>query len=141
MENATKALIIIGAVLLALLILCTGVYLHGRLSQTSDEYIAKLDTIELQKYNKNFEIYKDREDLSAQDVITVVGIAKQKDNGTRVFMKNEDITDWSEDEKNSFLSSKILQEDKNDKILNLFKCTNIEYSNGKVTKITFEEIT
>ena len=47
MENATKALIMVGAILLAMLILAVGLYLHGRLGQTADSYTTKLDTVEL----------------------------------------------------------------------------------------------
>lgn len=141
MENATQALIIVGAVLLALLILFMGVFLHGRLSQTSDAYVTRLDTVELQKYNNNFEIYESRNNLTAQDIITAIGVAKQKNVGTRVFLKNDDVTDWDNARKNEFLSQNILLDKADGTRENLFKCTKIDYDeNGKVIKIIFEKI-
>lgn len=142
MENASKAVIIAGGVMIALLIISLGVLLRWQLSKTSDEYVAKLDTIELRRYNSNFEVYSDREDITAQDIITAAGVAKQKDNGTRVYIKNTDITDWSEADKNAFLSQNILLDKTDGTRENLFKCTKTEYdSNGKVTKIIFEKTT
>lgn len=142
MENASKAVIIAGGVMIALLIISLGVLLRWQLSRTSDEYVAKLDTIELRRYNSNFEVYSDREDITAQDIITAAGVAKQKDNGTRVYIKNDDITDWTEADKNSFLSQNILLDKTDGTRENLFKCTKTEYDeNGKVITLVFEKIT
>ena len=104
MENATQALVIVGAVFLALIVLSIGVFLHGKLNQTSESYVTRLDTVELQKYNSKFLIYEDRNNLTAQDIVTARGIAKERDVGTRVFLKNEDITDWNDSQINDFLS-------------------------------------
>ena len=128
--------------MIALLIISLGVLLRWQLSRTSDEYVAKLDTIELRRYNSNFEVYSDREDITAQDIITAAGVAKQKDNGTRVYIKNDDITDWTEADKNSFLSQNILLDKTDGTRENLFKCTKTEYDeNGKVITLVFEKIT
>lgn len=140
MENATQALIIVGAVFLALLVLSVGVFLHGKLNQTSESYVTKLDTVELQKYNSKFLIYEDRNNLTAQDIVTARGIAKERDIGTRVFLKNEDITDWNDSQINDFLSKNILL-DKAGHTENVFRCKNIGYDEeGMVTSIIFEKI-
>jgi glutathionyl-hydroquinone reductase len=140
MENATKALIMVGAILLAMLILAVGLYLHGRLGQTADSYTTKLDTVELQKYNNLFEVYMERDNITAQEIITTVGVAKQKEQGTKVYLKTEDITDMDENKKNEFLSNNILTYKPGDVKENLYKCTSIEYDEkGKVIKIVFEK--
>lgn len=141
MENATQALIMIGTVLLALLILFMGVTLYGRLNQTSDAYVTKLDTIELQKYNKNFEIYEGRKDLTAQDIITAAGVAHEKDLGTKVYLKDDDITNWNNEQKNIFLSGHILLNKADGTVENVFKCKNIVYNDdAMVILIVFEKI-
>ena len=140
MENATQALVIVGAVFLALIVLSIGVLLHGKLNQTSESYVTRLDTVELQKYNSKFLIYEDRNNLTAQDIVTARGIAKERDVGTRVFLKNEDITDWNDAQINDFLSKNILL-DKEGNTENIFRCKNIDYNEeGMVISIIFEKI-
>lgn len=140
MENATQALVIVGAVFLALIVLSIGVLLHGKLNQTSESYVTRLDTVELQKYNSKFLIYEDRNNLTAQDIVTARGIAKERDVGTRVFLKNEDITDWNDSQINDFLSKNILL-DKAGHTENIFRCKNIDYDEeGMVISIIFEKI-
>ena len=145
MENASKALIIIAGVMIALIIVSIGVLLKWNLTQVSDSYVEKLDKTELQKYNNYFEIYLGRENITAQDIITAVGVAKQKDEGTKVWLKDgvaKDITEWSNLEKNDFLSKNILLEKADGTVENIFKCNSIDYDSetGKVNKITFEKI-
>ena len=48
MENAAQALIIAGAVLIAILILSMGVYLRNSLNQSAEAYFDNLDTVELE---------------------------------------------------------------------------------------------
>ena len=75
MENATKALLIIGATMLAILTLTIGVYMMGKFGNASDTYVTKLDIIELQKYNSNFEVFIGRNDITAQEIVSVASIA------------------------------------------------------------------
>lgn len=141
MENASKALIIAAGVMIALMIVSIGVLLRLNLTQVSDSYVEKLDTVELQKYNNYFEVYEGRNNISAQEIITVIGIAKQKDNETSVWLKNTEITNWDEVQKNKFLSDNILFEQSDGTVINVFKCNQIVYdSNRKVEKIIFEKI-
>ena len=141
MENASKALIIAAGVMIALMIVSIGVLLRLNLTQVSDSYVEKLDTVELQKYNNYFEVYEGRNNISAQEIITVIGIAKQKDNETSVWLKNTEITNWDEVQKNKFLSDNILFEQSDGTVINVFKCNQIVYdSNRKVVKIIFEKI-
>ena len=151
MENASNAILIAGTVLLAILIVSLGIYLHGRLKESSDMYVTKLDTVEIQKYNSNFEPFLNRENLTIQEVITIQGIAKQKDIGTKVYLKTIDsnttveITNWSEKDRSEALSMYIYLSNA-DAEKNLFKCTKIEYfdkgkvEEGKVSAIYFEQI-
>lgn len=151
MENASKALLIAGAVLLAILIVSVGVYLRGKLKESSDMYVNRLDAVEIQKYNSNFESLLNRQNITIQEVITIQGIAKQKEMGTKVYLKTfgssatTDITSWNEQARSEALSMYIYLSN-TDEEKNLFKCTKIEYfdkgkpEEGKVSAIYFEQI-
>mgnify|MGYP004635169463 FL=1 len=58
MENISKALLIAAGVLIGILVLTIAVYLFINFGKTSREYAEKLDKIEIQKYNGNFDKFK-----------------------------------------------------------------------------------
>ena len=58
MENSTKALIIIGAVLLAILIIGLGIYVYNQGSNAVGD--AGLDKLSVRQFNAKFETYLDR---------------------------------------------------------------------------------
>ena len=130
MENASKALIIAGTTLLSIIVLGIIVFLVDKLSVVSETYTSKLDTVELQKYNKNFEVYIDRVDITAQEIVTLVSLSQEKNNVTTVFLGNQDCTNiWDEDKKNDFLKDYFSKE---------FEYSSITYNtDGKVMDIHF----
>lgn len=71
MENASKALLIAGSILLAIMILSIGIILYNNYSETSEQYEKRLSTIELNQYNSNFEVFAGRTDITAQDIVTL----------------------------------------------------------------------
>ena len=148
MENATKALLIIGATMLAILTLTIGVYMIGNVSDT---YVTKLDIIELQKYNSNFEVFIGRNDITAQEIVSVASIARQKEFGTKVFVNQENITDKSDEEfriwTNKFLTDNILKYSKDDSgeqiVENMYSLVGSlikKDSDGKISEIKFKKI-
>ena len=146
MENASKALIMAGAVLIAIMIVTIGVYLVGELGKTSDSYVQQLDTVELQKYNSNFEVFIDRTDITAQEIVTAAGIAKQREQGTKVYVGGTEVTSQTDEEfenwKNEFLNDNILTHIKNEEgneiTINSFSYNQITYDEtGKVSEIKF----
>ena len=80
MENATKALLIAGGVLVAIIIVSLGLYLYILFSNQADTYKATIQNTELQKFNSKFEGYIDRDDLTAFDVITAKNMAAEYNN-------------------------------------------------------------
>lgn len=75
MENASKALLMAGSILIAMLIIATGVYIFSGFRATSDSYYVRLSTQEVEKYNveitKNF-ITKDGQTyITAQGIVTL----------------------------------------------------------------------
>ena len=147
MENASKALLIAGGVLLAILIASIGISLKGNLGKSADAYVQKLDTVEFQKYNTNFEVYADNTRMiTAQDIITLIGIVEQKKQDTRIFINNVDCTSYTEQQKSEFLSNNILTHNKDGTIINSFVYDEVDHpiqydEEGKVIEIGFKKKT
>ena len=59
MENASKALIIAGAILLAILLIGLGVFVYNQASHTVND--TNLDQLEVSKFNQQFEPYLNKE--------------------------------------------------------------------------------
>jgi len=143
MENASKALIIAGAVLVTIMILTIGVYLVGRFGTAADSYTTTVDATELQKYNSNYEVFIGREDITAQELVTLVNLTQQSTQTTIVEIDGTNCTnDWNEKKKNEFLENNILTYKSDGSITGLYKYidNSIQYDNyGKVKVIKFEK--
>jgi len=100
MENASKALIMAGGVLIAIMVLTIGVFLVGKLGSTADSYVTTLDATELHKYNSSFEVFIGREDITAQELVTLINLTQQSHQTTIVEIDGVNCTiDWYNDEK------------------------------------------
>lgn len=58
MENASKALIIAGAILLSILIIAIGMFIYNSAQSTINESITSFSTQEIDAFNNNFESYR-----------------------------------------------------------------------------------
>ncbi len=58
MENASKALIIAGAILLSILIIAIGMFIYNSAQSTINDSITSFSTQEIEAFNNNFESYK-----------------------------------------------------------------------------------
>lgn len=130
MENASKALLMAGGVLLAILVITIFVGLKSSFDNTAQSYTDRLDAQELQKYNSNFETYEYRTDITAQEIVTLINFAKQKEQGTQIWIDTEDFTNKNTNEQNEFLYENLK---------NKFSYSSISYEKGKVSSIEFEK--
>ncbi len=120
MENATKALIIAGAVLIGIILLSIGVALWRNFSNFSAENAQSTRTRQLEEFNVKFKKYefnsqaiKDDEKnyITAQDVRTIANLAKDYNNKyneeiIEVFYKNtKSINGWNEEDWVKFLNT------------------------------------
>lgn len=75
MENASKALLMAGTILISMLIVTLGVYLASSFSQTSETYYRRWSTEEVERYNseitKNFIIENGKTYITAQGIVTL----------------------------------------------------------------------
>jgi hypothetical protein len=79
MENASKALLIAGGVLLMILVLSVANYIFREISANASDIYSDLEESEITEFNQKFLNYEGRTDLNIQDVVTIINIAKDND--------------------------------------------------------------
>lgn len=77
MENASKALIIAGAILLAILIIALGVFIFQRAQSASGD-LGGLDETKLQSINQKFENYEGRQ--TGSDLRALIDLVRTNNN-------------------------------------------------------------
>lgn len=77
MENASKALIYAGEILLGVLLLTLMVFMFHSAGTFSDTVDKNIEEKQISEFNAPLEKYRGRTDITAQDVITMGNYAKQ----------------------------------------------------------------
>lgn len=107
MENASKALIMAGGVLIGVLILSLAVYLFADFGSTSAQINEQNAEKQLTQFNSQFTSYEGKEGLTIYDVITVASLAKENNtyyedsDEYKIIIKIKDtsIQDYNENQK------------------------------------------
>lgn len=76
MENASKALIMAGSMLIGIIIISIGVYLFSAFGGTSRNIQEQIDSRVLAEFNNNFEKYLGNK-CTIHDIVSLVGFAKK----------------------------------------------------------------
>lgn len=87
MENASKALIIAGAILLSILIIAIGMFIYNSAQSTINDSMTSFSTQEIEAFNNNFESYKGNQTGSnVNSLITrlIANAKTYKDESTKV---------------------------------------------------------
>ncbi|MBQ3145316.1 MAG: hypothetical protein IJB90_01860 [Clostridia bacterium] len=133
MENASQALLIAGTILIALIVLSIGVYLASNSSKVGESYEQTQEIAELTRFNSKFIVYAEREDITAQEVVSISNFVRNYNNENDPDINFFPvIADGVE-----FIKQNSTNQDGSVKY---FVCReeNIRYTNGKVSSITFE---
>ena len=90
MENASKALIIAGGVLIGILVLSLIAYLFIYFGAHTSEVNDIAEQRQLAKYNAQYTVYENNNNLSVYDVVNIINIAhennlKYKDESETVY--------------------------------------------------------
>jgi len=136
MENASQALLIAGGMLLAILIIATGIILYNSFSNTTNQYSQSMTRKELVEFNAKFEVFRGRTDVTAQEIATLYNLTEEyekntyysvdvKVNSISIVNPIDFIKQYSNDE--SEPTERIY-----------FKCERIEYDGGEVKLIEFK---
>ncbi len=80
MENASKALLMAGGVLLAMLVATLFVYAFTTMGDSSRDVMKVWSREEIQSFNQKFYDYEGRSDLRVQDVVTIINIANDNND-------------------------------------------------------------
>ena len=128
MENASKALLIVGAVLVTLVILGVGISLFTALAGNANSYRSTISDVKIQKFNNNFTPYIGEDNITAHEIVTLINLANEQEYKVDVKVKrlHYDI--------NYTTSEEFISKYQN----NTFSCTGTLYdAEGRITRITF----
>ena len=81
MENASKALLIAGGVLIAMIIASFGVYLYGVYHSHAENVMNKLTESQITEFNAKFTAFEGR-DLTTNEVISVMNLVKENNTNS-----------------------------------------------------------
>ena len=89
MENASKALIMAGGVLIGILILSLAVYLFTSFGAESKKMYDRIESNQLTQFNAKYNIYADRKDLTIYEVISVANQANENNKNYKLYTDYE----------------------------------------------------
>lgn len=143
MENASKAMLISGGVLIAMLVISIGVYLFMSYGNISSSYGQNMEAIEIQKFNANFTKFEGRSDITIHEIITLKNFVKQYQEKTEMEIEIYLATNELKDDDDMDLIKDALfkwEAGQLKPITKYFKCVLIEYNEkGLVKTIKFIE--
>lgn len=135
MENASKALIMAGGILIALMILGSLVLLFSNLQDYQNKTDASTKQSQIAKFNSQFEPYN-KDNLTLMELKSVYN---------KIISNNKKYPEYEIKENIKSVYPKISDEFsniiENDKITKVFECTKVEYNNpdGRISKMYFAE--
>ena len=124
MENASKALLIAGGVLIAILIVSVLVVTLNIVNSNQKTREKALATEQLAEFNQKYEAYN-KKALRGTDIITLKNMAKSEGNAVTV-----KVTNGTEEIDVSIEKNKTA----------IFACTKVEYNNGRISALTLSLI-
>ena len=93
MENASKALIIAGEVLIGIMVLTLMVYIFGAFGNFSSNMHKSMVESQITQFNENFFTYEGRTNITATEIVTIINFAKQS-NDSRELSRNEKTSEY-----------------------------------------------
>lgn len=144
MENASKALVMAGGVLIGILILSLAVYLFVDFGTTSAEINKQKAEQQIVQFNSRFTSYQGLKDkdgewkITIYDIISLASYAKEynkfyEDSGRDSITVNLDGSPVQENDYQSLIDDNTI-----DGVITKFRCGKIEYdSEGRVREINF----
>lgn len=87
MENASKALLIAGGVLIAILLLTLFSYLFTQMASSTSSIYNSMSKHEIDEFNQQFLNYEGKKELTAQDVETLINLAEDARKNKKIEVK------------------------------------------------------
>lgn len=155
MENASKALIMAGGMLIGIIIISIGVILFAAFGGTSRNIQEQVDSRVLAEFNNNFEKYLGS-NCTIHDIVSLANFARKnnadmeydrvndanKADYVHVFLKNIDLSQIDPNDATYGDSALLSQNSTIGSEIKYYKCTKIEYNQEtkRVSEIVFAEI-
>lgn len=140
MENASKALLIAGGILISMLVISIGVYLFASYRGLATSHEQTMQADEIREFNVKFEKFEGREDITIQEIVTLVNFCKQYEEQTEIHNKvilsgQGDLTTKKDNIISLIQENSIENETNKNKY---FKFVKVDYDNdGKINSISF----
>lgn len=137
MENASKAMLISGGVLIAMLVISIGVYLFANYSNVGSSYENRMEAAEIQKFNVNFTKFEGRTDITIHEIVTLTNFVKQYEEKTgietKVYLAENELKD---DNYMDLIEDTLFEWDEGqlNPTTRYFKCVLIEYNEKEMVK-------
>ncbi len=146
MENASKALIMAGGVLIGILILSLAVYLFIDFGGKASVIHDRITSNQLTQFNAQFNVYAGRNDVTIYQIITVSNLAYQNNINeeddtykVQVFLEGKGKISDQQDRRN-LITDYSAVDTSTGEIKDLFKCNLVKYhENGRVSEIHFSK--
>lgn len=109
MENASKALIIAGGVLIVILVLTLFAYINTKMGSGTHNLYSRLEDHDITEFNQKFLNYDGNKNLKIQDVVTLINTANNANKNNNigaqvsVLVNNASYLDKSTDKLNELL--------------------------------------
>ncbi len=112
MENASKALIIAGGVLIVILVLTLFAYINTKMGSGTSNLYSKLEDRNITEFNQKFLNYDENNHLRIQEVVSLINMAKNANINNNigahvdVLVDNANYLDKTTDDLNTLLKDK-----------------------------------
>lgn len=87
MENASKALLMAGGILITMVVVSLGLYIMQNMAESSSHFYQAMEFAEITKFNKKFTKYEGI-DLTMQDVISILNLARDNNEKYNLSVNN-----------------------------------------------------
>lgn len=144
MENASKAIIIAGGFLLMIMALSLAMFIFRNIGNSTSEYYEQLEQSDIDEFNQKFTKYDEKKDLTIQDVISIVNLAKDNNETGKmsleviVTLDGDELQNKNENELNELLAGNADPDTRYNPNIR-YKCEKIEYTNQLVSKVEIIE--
>ena len=133
MENASKALIMAGGVLIGILILSLAVYLFIDFGGKAAVIHDRITSNQLTQFNAQFNVYAGRDDVTIYQIISLVNLAKENNKNYEDAGNDYQVEIWLTNGNVNLTSEYITEGDKLNYITSNNDIEKTVDSNGEVT--------
>lgn len=88
MDNATKAFLIVGEVLIAMLVVGLIVSVIAKFGKFSSNMNSKMQKNKQEEFNNHFYSFQGRIDITAADIVGIANYVKENNDNSELFLKN-----------------------------------------------------